>query len=438
MHKITTNAAIVALLAAAAQAGADVQLASRHIDPKNGFSLRPPAGTDRRKGFSPSELVMWNWRDPKTGAIAWSFTVRREEAPRKGISLPALINALKTERSAWKDYRLVSVEAAKLQERDALHLRARRGGKALRWEYAVWVRADAARFLSLSITGPLNERDKLEAICRAVAATLRLTDPKAAAEARKENLANGRALLAALTDDKLLPAAGDKPQWFLYRRNDKDIGFMCVRGQAARQGGARGLEVNTAARLALADGQVMIVHRLMFTTADRTKETWAESVEMRRAGRTVRRLSEKGGLAGGTITCKITRGGKSRTRQKALPPVTAQHYLPRATALLLGRLVDLSKPRAYAFATYTTEAHAFDLRTFSVSGPEQITLGARTVQAVRATDQVAADRPPAALWLQADGALLRMRTSGGIIMERSTREAVRRRFPEADSIARGG
>ena len=426
------------VLSAAAGLPADeVKLAPRYIDPQNGFSLRPPAGADRSRTYSPSRLVHWSTRDATTGAVALTLTVRKESGPDAGVTLKAFCEALAARLSRQDDVRVESVVPARLLGKDALYVRMESGQKARRWQYELWVLADPKRFLVLSVNGPLGERDRLESIGRAVAASLQLTDPKSLAALRATNLRRGSDLLKALTAAKLASAVSAEPRWYLYSRAGRDIGFMHVAERMIGRGPAEGLEVRTFARLELKGGQIMHIRRTMFTTADRSAESWTEVVQIRGDGKVTRTMSESGSAAGGTIVCKVTAGGKSNTRKKAFSGPAAEHYLPRALAIVLPRLVDLTQAGAYAFAGYTTAANDFDMRTFTVMGPEKVTIGAKAVDAVLACDQVAADAEAATLHVRDDGVLLRMETAVGIAMELTTRSAVLRRYAGAEALIAG-
>lgn len=433
MRKTTVMGGVflAVVLAAAGRAGG-VELAPRYIDPQHGFSIRPPLGADRTRGYSASRLVRWSQRDARTGAIAWTLAVRRE-AGRGKLSLLAFAKALSAKLAKVPDVTVESVRQGKLAGRDVLHVRTQRGARTRRWQYEVWTVVDAERFLALAINGPLTNKETLEATCLKVAETLRLTDPKSLQAARKENLKRGLAFLKGLTAARLAAAVSAEPRWYLYRQKGRDIGFLHVATAAVRRGSTQWFEVRTFARLAVRSDQVMLLRRSMSTTADRSQERWTETARVLRGPKLLRTMTEEGSRQGGAITCKVAAGGKARTNTKPMPAPTAAHYLPRALGPLLPRLADLAAPGAMAFAAYTTAANDFDMRTFAVIGPEKTTLGGRTYRAVRATDQVAADSEPATLHVQTDGTVLRMVAAGGIVMELATREAVLRRFPNAES-----
>ena len=52
------------------------------------------------------------------------------------------------------------------------------------------------------------------------------------------------------------------------------------------------------------------------------------------------------------------------------------------------------------------------------------------VAAVRLVERMAVDAEKAYLWVDGEGELLRMKTTNGLLMERSTRSAILRRFPQ--------
>jgi hypothetical protein len=415
-----------------------VELGPRYIDPQNGFSLCPPAETERTRETAVSRLVRWTVRDEKTAAIAWTLVVRREPPLAAGQTMKEFAEKYQFLLGRQANIRVDGVTVGPLAGHDAMWVRTELGQQQMRrWQSEVWVPADAERMLVVSANGPLADKTRLEAILHEVAGTLEVTDPKAQAAARVENLARGQELLKGLTDAKLAAAAAGEPQWFLYQRKGRDVGYFYVATAMAQRGAAKGLEVRTFARLELRGGEAMYVRRTMFSTCDRLNEQWTESVHVHRTGKATKTMAEEGTCTGGEVVCKITADGKSTTHRKPVPALTAAHYMPRAMGLLLPKLVNLAKPAGYAFAGYTTAADDFDMRTFAVAGPEKITLAAQTVDAVKASDQAAADSEAATLDLTADGTLLRMRIGGGITMDQSTAAAVARRFPDAETMVKG-
>jgi hypothetical protein len=424
-------AAVTAASSAPAGAG-ESKLGPRHIDPGNGFSLCPPAGAEPDLGVATTRLARWVMRDAKTGAIAWQLTVRREKGDAGAVSMATLANRLADSLREHPGVRVEKAAETTVAGKPGVETAIIQGTTSQRWQHELWAQRLPGEFLVLSISGALSLRGEMDDLLGLVAGTWQLTDPRQQAELRKENLQRGQDLLASITPARLAGALEGPEQWFLYRRGDSDMGFMRVTCKQAGSGRTRGAEVRTLGRLSLPDGQSIVINRVMFSSADRSTERWTEDAQVLGDGKVLRRMSESGQCEGGLIACTVASDGKSATRKKPLEPATARCYLPRAFAILLPKLVDLSKPAAYGFAGYTTPANDFDLRTFTVVGPATPTVGSQSPQAVAATDQLAADAAPAAMELTTDGSLLRMSTDAGIVMERSTRSAVLRRFPDAE------
>jgi len=415
----------------AAGAPASEKLGPRYVDPVHGYSLCVPAGARRDLGPGVKRLARWVKRDAKTGAIAWQLTVRKAAgagtedmsalAKRLGAGLRGLPEVTVEKAVETRVAGLPGVETAVAQ-----------GRRGRRWQHELWARRGPGDILVLSISGALGLKAEMDELLAMTAGTWEIMDPKQLAELRKESLQRGRSLLEGLTAADLTRAAGGGEQWFLCRRGDEAIGFMRISPAPARDGSAVGVEVRTTARFGLPGGQSMAIRRVMTASADRAKEHWTESAKIVHGGKVIRQMSEQGACEAGLITCRVTTDGQSATRKKPLEPAAASSYLPRAFAVLLPRLVDLSKPASYGFATYTTAANAFDLRTFAVTGPATVTVNSRTHEAVQVTDQMAADAAPASMAVSKDGSLLRMTSDTGIVIEQSTRQAVLRRYPDAE------
>jgi len=409
-----------------------IELGRLYIDPLTGFSLRPPVNTARTRTSVSSCLVTWTRRDEKTGAILWTLSVfRRSDPDLKDADLQACSRRLATRFRTTDRFEADSVEVAPLAGRPAVTYRGVAKGRVRFWQRRVWVLRQKQDFLEFRISGPTNMRNHLDEICSAVLATLEITDPVRAKVQRKTNLDRGGTLLAALTDKKLAALIRTGPHWFLYRRKGQAVGFMRQVELPATKSGKSGCVVKAWIWLSGPGEQVMRIRREMFTAADRSAETWVE-VGWLRTDRKTTRLSERGSKTGEQIVCKVIRDGKAKTPRSVTAPKA--NYLPRAMVWLLGRMVNSETPASYAFATYDATGNNFNLRTFTVEGPEEIELSGRRVQAVRVTDQLSADAPPATMWIDKKGNLLIMEAAGGLVMEVATGQAVLRRFPNAEEI----
>ena len=145
-------------------------------------------------------------------------------------------------------------------------------------------------------------------------------------------------------------------------------------------------------------------------------------------------LLEEGLKKADMIVCNIAQGANSHTRKKKVP---RDIYLPRAIAWQIFRLIDLTKPAKYSFAAYASRENNFDMRTFAVIGPEKIETSHGEVQAVRATDQAAADAEAATVRVSPKGLLLRMKSPDGLVINASTRAAVLKCYPGAEAVISG-
>jgi len=459
MHRAGWSGVIALVLCAAAAADSSVALqARRYEDPWTGFSLRPPTETERVRKRLPSPRVTWTRRDAATGAVAWQLSVRAAQETHAQIEPKAYAEALATKLQADSGYQVSGRRVTTVAGRPAIDLRgAVPAGQGMLYGRQVWIIASAEpgadeppapphRLLIVTITGPRSDGAKLDGICDAVLATLRVIDPVEAARARKELLARGEKLLQGLTPVALRKLLHSGPQWFLFSLRGDVVGFMKAREAAVRRHDADGIEVVKWVVLDLPgpddrDPPAQLLKSVKFAAAAEPVAAWRERLQVGRDP-VLQRTQEDGLQQKDLIVCtQITheRGGKGhivrgqpRTLKKRMPQEIRGAYLNRCLGDLLGRIVDRDEKTAYAFATYNSQANAFDLRTYRVLGAESISHGGRRRKTTHVQDQAAADREPTDLWLDEEGRILRMRTAEGLHMERVDRGEVRKHFPRAE------
>jgi len=414
--------------APSAEAG-EIKLASPYIDPVRGFSLRPPVDTVRSRATSANRLVVWTRRQSPKAPILWRLSVyaRTDETFKPGGDLLAYGRALAKRLAKAEGFKAPAPRIVDLAGTKAINLRGLTAGKVQFWQRRVWVYLRAGKFLEVRMSGPASAREKLDAIATAVLKTLKITDPKDAQTQRKAALTRGAKLLKAFTDKKLIGALDTKAQWFLYRRGEQVIGFMLQKETASKSAGKSGCRIKSWIMMKL-DGKTLKLRREMFTTADRSAETWLEAGRVESAGQNVI-MEEKGTRSDSRIDCRITVGKKTVKNKPAAVP--KDNYLPRAMAWLLRRMVNLKEPLPYAFATYNGRTGGFNLRTFTIVGPDEIEAGGRKVRAIRVTDQLTSETQAADMWVDMDGKLLIMKAADELIMEIASDKAVERRFPRA-------
>jgi hypothetical protein len=431
MRLLPVACLLMALLAAPAAAQSDVELGGRYVDPLHGFSLRPPADTQRVRQSSPSRLVTWQQRDPETGAIAWTFTVM-EAIERSGdIDLDVYAKALAEKLRAEDRFNVASTEIEPVAGKPAIHLRGVTGGGIRLWQRQVWTLAQPRRFLIFLISGPETKKAELDALCDRILATVQVVDPTAARERRRQALERGQKLLSRLTAKDLADVVEKvEPQWFLVQMKDRTVGFMWQSAGRETWDDTAGFAVRNVLLVRLAEDRPRRMWRRMFVTPDRALGHWQQRLEVGTDEDAVT-VMEEGLKQGDRIVATVRSGQQTKSHDQKVPK---DIYLPEALGALLPRLVDLSEKVAYGFARYDPRSNSFEMRVFTVRGPEDVTLDGKKVKAVNATDQAAADAEPATLLLDAGGNLLRMQTAEGLVMEASTASAVAKRFPEARSM----
>lgn len=421
-------AAAVATTAPTAATGpAAIDLARRYADVQNGFSLRPPAASDRQKQPSPTQLVSWMQRDATTGAIRWTLTVQKvvESAPIADLKSysATFADKLKTQENFKQD----KLELGKVQGADSFDLSGVTGGKVHLWQRQVWISRPGGRFLALVIAGPPDARIEMNHVFDAVLATLQLIDPAAAQAAEQAALKRGAELLAGLNDAKIQAVLNAEPTWMLIKVKGKDDGFWVWTEKQTSQDGVKGLLV--AAHF-IFKSQAASVSQNMFTTADRSQERWTQKL-VAGTDKASTQLSEDGTKLGPAIRCSITQGGKTTSVTAEAP---SGNYLPLAMGMILSRLVDLSVPQSYAFISYVAQGNTFATRTLTVEGPDSIVINGQQTPCTRLSDQASADAEPMTVYVDKAGRILRMISADGLTMEANTAPAVAKLFPEAKNI----
>lgn len=437
-------------------APAPVLLGDRYVDRLSGFSVCAPAGGRLNREFSPDRLVHWTAVNPKTGASVWTLSLRRVKGNFEKVGLETYARALADRMRTEEDFHISAVTHHSVGGRKAVHFRGKTAGMLKLWRYETWLVTGPGKFFVIAAVGPEKLEAELGALCRAVAGTLLLTDPQTAREEARENLRRGERLLAGLTDEKLAARMPREDRWYLLRSKGKVVGFRKVSELRATEKGAAGFQVTTWGLLQIPGQEARLAKRVMFTTADRRLERWKEQFQIG-SGTRARSVAEDGFKQAELIVCSIDRGGTIDARQQTIPirdrlveamkmkgmpeekikALAVPAYLPRVMGQMLGRLVDLKTPASYSFATFNSATGDLDLRTFTVVGPERITLGGAPVRAVRVTDRLSPEQEAVAAWLDETGRALRVQAAGSVTMEHSTATAVTAHFPKVRESLKG-
>ncbi|MHC4294044.1 MAG: hypothetical protein ACYSTL_00495 [Planctomycetota bacterium] len=429
MRRIVSVGLILGFLAIGYTSAGEMELAPRYVDSLNGFSLRPPAGTDRTREFSPKKLVSWSFRNPKSGAVVWMLGIHRVIEDKKEIDLKEYSRVLTERLLREQKLHAESVKLITVAGKDTIDL-CGETEKIDLYQRQVWVLTGPGQFLVVIIAGPVSMKDDLNAISGRVLNTLELTDPTDAREALRKNLLRGEQFLKAFDGKKLHAAITPESQWFLLRLKGKEAGFHRVVESKAKRENVEGYEVRTYIFLAPPDEEPRVMKQMMFVTPDLVMERWTKHLRIS-ASEATRVISEDGLKQHEIIVCNIREDGRTTTRKKLVP---VNVYLPHAVGELLPRLIDLSKPAAYTFAEYNAQKNDFEQRTVAVIGEKVTTLSGNKVRAIRMEDRPTADTPASVLHLDSKGRLLLMRTADGLEMERSSASVIALLFPNASTI----
>ncbi len=428
----TVILASIILLIAAGDLQAKVELGRRYIDEMNGFSLRPPLDTERKRDPSTSRLVTWLKRDSKTGAIAWTLSVLRWTSSEKNLDLKAYSKVLARSLRSRENFKVDSTSVSPVGGKGAIHLSGHSSGALRMWQRQAWIYREDGNFLVIEVKGPLGNEIELNKLCQEVLETVELKDPKAAKAQRVDNLARGRELLQSITKEKIKESLITDPQWFLLRMKDKNIGFMLYQEKAATVDGVAGFEVYSRLMLQFSDDQPkMFKSRKLFSSSDSSYDKWSERQQVG-SGKKALSVGEDGLRQDHMIVCNIANGGQVNTRKKPVPKTGI--YIPRAMIEILPRLIDLDKPASYGFASYTTQFNDYDMLTFSVIGTEKLTFGDKEITVYTSSMQPNPTLEASKFWLTKKGMVLRMESPDGLVLQQATRDEILKVFPDAGAI----
>lgn len=405
-----------------------VKLGPRYTDRLVGFSLCPPADTERIRRTSARRLVGWTRRDEQTNAVRWSLEVLRTKYKPTDMLLSEYAAAIAAELARTGNFKVDSTQISVVAGKPAMHFRGTWTAAFKLWRRQTWVRIKPGEHLVLNISGTPAAKAEMDAVMTAVLDSMTLFDPKIAAAEYKRNLARGAAVLKGISIAKLRAIIQQQPYYCTIKLKGKTIGFIQLIESITKRSGAEGLNVVSSGVLILPDTPMQLTRKKLFATPDRKFEQWKRvSVQGRgvAAAREIQEVIKKDNL----LLVQVNRPGvRRRSWNSKVPETIRPAYLPEAFSAPLPRLLDRSRAGTYAFAVYNPAKNEFDMRTVRVVGPETIRIDAKDVKATRLTDQMSQQAPTADLWVDEKGLILRMRTPGGLTMERSSRRAVAARF----------
>lgn len=266
---------------------------------------------------------------------------------------------------------------------------------------------------------------------------VQLVDSRKMILKKTENVKRSYDLLwKTLTEEKIGQALPKDPQWFLVRKKDKDVGWMRLEARKVRRSEVDGFEIRTWALYKIPGSDVRLVRKVMFSDPKLSMELWQARTQTG-SGEESQLFIEEGLRQQNLIVSTIYENGvKEQQHTKELPEKVKNILLPKAIGMLLPKLLDLKLSAAYTFAEYDSMENIFQMRTFKILGPEEVNIGGKVLQAIKATDQPAVNAEPITLWLDEKGNVLRLDTPDGINITAAMRKQVLRIYPKAESIIR--
>jgi hypothetical protein len=410
---------------ASAPATLPVRRPGEYLDSLHGFALTPPPQTERTRETSPSRLVAWVRRDAKTNAVRWTLEVLR--TVHQPTTLPAAdyAKALAEELIRTGQFKVESTGVGTVAGRTAMNLKGVLStGPVTLWRVQTWVQVSPRENLILSISGLLTEKQELENILATATDSLRLFDPTAILQARRDSLQRGGDLLGALTETQVRGALYPEPTYFVVEMGGQRVGFLKVTESWTVREKVPGVLVIRLGAVKVPQEPLRLSREEIFATPDRTVERWKRTL-VEGSGSSALRTVQEAEKTGTAMRVRTARGNqRPQSDQRDFPEAVRGAYLPLAFDVLAARLVDRTRPGDWGFAVYNPESNDFEMRTIQVVGPEAINVAGKRVPAVRMTDQMGMDAPLVNLWVDARGTILRMETGEGLLLERSERKVV--------------
>ncbi len=433
MNKLLGLLAATALLAGSAAGQTPTTptttLGSWHTDSLLGYALRRPAGAEMRRETSPNELVRFNLRDSRTGAVRvcmriMQATEKKQDTDKLAVYAKRLADQLKTQQGYALEpgYPRLTMAGGK----PAIEFLGPMGvGSAKLLCRDVWVLTEPKRFLVIRTAGPLGARADVIRHSRASIQTLRFFDPTAARKKRQAELARGAAVLESLTPARIRQAVAKRDYWLVIIAKGKMLGFIHYTEKTASREHTQGVLVTSEMVIKAKSGPRSITRQDMYASFDRKIERWETTTAVPGG----KQLDYELGLKQNELLAlqHIRRGLVPKDSSLKAP---TKIYLPLAMSPMLPRLLDRTKPGTYAFAQYDSRRRTFALRTVEVVGPRKITIGNRSFDTVLMRQQMSPDDPKADVYLAANGLPLKVVPAEGATLQQTTAEAVRRGFPE--------
>ncbi|MCK5114209.1 MAG: hypothetical protein KAR11_05550 [Phycisphaerae bacterium] len=437
-----------------------------YVDTLNGFSILPPKDGVLNPEKNPKIIAEWFFYTPKTKRIEWSFRVTRVLGTGSHTDIQSFADEFARQLTKQKKTKILNEKVSKISGRDAIEVSGITEGKIdgeLRKVYfrRVWVRTTFekieidmstpqetpkekkkdkvtlvnAEFLSFELVAPLDNRDIIDAIWEKSVGSLKIMDVEKTLTQLKENSERAKGFLQDLWKNKGLAQISDKPMWYLVSVKDKPVGWVMMQIKPVRRNYIDGFELRLCSMRNESKDRVSMGRQQLFVDPKLEGGFWKIYTQVG-SGKDSGLSSQEGLVQWNKIVCSINKNGRIEAREKEVPEEVRIILLPKAVGLLFPQLVDLTKHNTgYTFAEYSSDKNTFNMRTFTVVGPEWINVRGKRTLAIKMTDQPYLAAEPAVLWLGKDGMILRCNT-GSSTIESAMKKQVLAYFPQADAYVK--
>ena len=400
------------------------------ISSSAGISVRSPVdGKMIRRGGAGDEIVRFVNDQKKWQMIVSRFLLTEPmplitRDPKAAASDPKLIGFVDSVLSQIPGGESIDPELVPISGYDAALLKTRArdstGDKLI--QHAIIRRSDKVYYV-VAFTVPVSQEElgqdpqAVSAIktFEKIADSIELLDQEQIARDQTERLLRTRALMVNWNQARL-ESALMREQWLRLIKDDKDIGYTYIIEEPAndlpRAGKASavpekplGVRVGVRSRTMPSADFVVDAESWMWVSYPRNQEAFSNLLMSRERGREANYAMERGTAIRRDREVPVvletpnTKGERiesrkddkfelqiwSTSKKQTMPPLTRQlppFYLPQALGQLLPRLLPLSTPTSYMWASYVSETRSIMTRYVDVLPAATVTFGGSTFTAV--------------------------------------------------------
>ncbi len=395
---------------------ADHRLADAFVDGSYGFSIRPPKGwqvirqrSSERRGIVLLRMVNRPARN-RTEELTLKQTSTTRDVPM-GEMLEKLHHALELEFSS------VEVLSRQVQE-----ITGHQGGilavsfwrDGLRWlRLQAIIRLRPQNYFVLLYNGPVEGREKSEALFHLVLSSLRLLEDRFSKAELEAGLSAGQQWLSGLGAKDLRKALVAE-RFVKFEVGGEAVGFVRIREAEGKSKGHPGVRIQERGWLFESSGQARRLQSNTFVRDDLQEEKWKTSVTTLVPIRGPRPAHLDIALEEGIradevlLTSQVYEWAQPMAQNPAVAVPRA--YLPRGLAGMLPRLVgELSSPRRLVFVEFEHRRAEMGIRVLELKGVGEMPGGGSGGQVFLIEHSEGPAAEPSRLYVDEAGHLLMMK-----------------------------